>query len=120
MQVVEMHHVVMHVEGSLHDVADHFRIGGYLDSQCVLHRTDGGQGVYRGAYPAGSLYEGPDIPGVPSFYYIFKTPYHGAGTVGICYFAIFHLNLDSEVPLDSRDGIYYDSISHDCWFIGNL
>ena len=120
MQVIEVNHVVMHIEGSLHDVANHFRIGGNIYAQGILNRADRGQGVDRSTNPTCPLDKGPYISGVPALYNAFQTAHHRAGAIGICYYTVLYLNFDAQMPFDTGNGIYYYSICHDDVFMENL
>jgi hypothetical protein len=57
-QVIKMHHVIMHVLLGDHQVTN--QIGGFgnFDSQGVFYGTDGGKRMHRSADAAGALGEG--------------------------------------------------------------
>ena len=61
MQVIEVHHVVLHHLRKEHDVTDDLRIGGDLDVQRVFHGTHRSQRVHSGADAADTFAERPGI-----------------------------------------------------------
>ena len=79
MQVIEVHHMVMHILGADHQVADQLGIVGDLDLECVLNRTHRGNAMHQRADPANALGEGPGVAGVAAAQDDFDAAHHGAG-----------------------------------------
>ncbi len=114
-QVVEVHHVVVHVLRGDHQVADQLRVGRNLVTQRILDRAHRGDAVHQGADAADALGEGPGVARVAALQDQLDAAHHGAGAVGAGDLAVVAaFRLDAQVALDAGDGIDYDSCVHSC------
>ena len=112
-QVIEMHHVIVHVLGGDHQVADQLGIWRYLVAQGVFHRADRGNAMHQGADAANTLGESPCIARVASLQDQFDAPDHGAGTPGTGNLPVIAaFRLDAQMAFDAGDWINYDSCVH--------
>ncbi len=111
-----MHHVVLHVLGAEHQVADQLRVRRHGDAQRVLDRAHRGQRVHRRAHAADALAERPGVARVAALEDDFEprtiVPALQASTIS----AVLHLRLDAEVALDAGDGITTIMRCHHSWF----
>ncbi len=104
-QVVEVDHVILHVLGGLHDVAD--QLGGRrnADAQRVFDGADAGLRVNRGAHAADALGDGPGIAGIAADEDLLEAAHHGAGAVGVGDDAVLHHRFNAQVAFNASDGI---------------
>jgi hypothetical protein len=109
-QVIEVHHVVVHVLGADHQVADQLRVGGDIDSQRVFYRTYRGDPVHQRADAADALGKGPGVARVAALQDQFDAAHHGAGTPGAGDLPVIgSFRLDAQVPFDAGDRIHHYS-----------
>gem|GEM_PF-7086711 len=111
-EVVKVNHVVLHVLGELHHVADDLRVRWHGDPQGVLHGTHRSQGVDRGAHATDALAERPGVPGVAPLEDQLQAAPHGARGKRIADLAVLPEDgLDAQVPLDTGHGIHNDAVA---------
>ena len=113
LQLVEVHDMVVHEEGSLHEVAHHFGVGRDDDPQCVLHGSHRTQRVYRGAHTAYASHIGPGFARVAVAHDDFDAAHHGAAAERVFDNSILYIGFNAQMTLDAGDGVYDDSFAHD-------
>ncbi len=116
-QVVKMHHVIVHIKGGIHDIAHQFSIGRHVDTQRIFHSAHRGQGVYRGANAAHTPHKRPHIARVAALHYLFNAAHHGAGAIYIGDFAVFDFCFYAQVPLYAGDRVNDDALCHVWYFL---
>ena len=112
-QVVEVDHVVLHVLGAEHQVADELRIGRHGDAQRIFDRPYRREGVHGRADAAHPLGKRPRVARVASLQDDLDAAHHRPGAVGIDDLAVLHFDFDAQVPLDPGDGVDDNTIRHD-------
>jgi hypothetical protein len=112
-QVVEVHHVVVHVLRGDHQVADQLRVGRHAPLQRILHRADRGHAVHQRAHAADALREGPGLARVAPLQDELDAAHHRARAPGAADAAVGRgLGLDAQVALDAGDGVDDDAGVH--------
>ena len=104
-QMVEMHHVVLHVLRAEHQVAHQLGVGRDHDAQCVLHRAHRGQRMDGGADAASPLGKSPRVARVAPFQDDLQPAHHGARAERVRDFSVLHLDLNAQVPFNSGDRV---------------
>ena len=112
-QVVEVHHVVLHVLRAEHQVADQLGVGRHGDAERVFHGPDRRQRVHGGAHAAGALGERPRVARVAALQDDLETAHHRPGAVGVDDLAVLDFDFDAQVALDPGDGVDDNTIGHD-------
>ena len=112
-QVVEVHHMVVHELRRDHQVADQLRVGRHFVFQRVLHRAHRGDAMHQRAHAADALRERPCVARVAAAQDNLDAAHHRAGT-GSARDAVVRigLRLDAQVALDAGDRIDYDGLRH--------
>ena len=106
MQVVEMHHVVLHHLRLGHHLADQVRVLRDLDAQCILHSAHRGQRMAAGTHAADALDEGPGIARVtPLENDLQATPHGSRGDRVADDVVAVEVDLATHVPLDAGHGV---------------
>ncbi len=110
MQVVEVHRVVVHLQGLGHDLAYEVGVVRNLDVQRVFHCAHASQRVATGADATDTLDESPGIARIaPLENYLQPTP-HGAGRNCVAnYVVAVEIDLAAHVTLDAGDRIDDDA-----------
>ena len=113
-----MHHMIMHVLRTDHQIADIVGIFRHLYAYGVFHRAYRRQPMHHSADTADALRERPGIAWIAVLHDLLEAAHHGAGTESrlIDQVAIFALRvlggdgcgLYAEVPLNSGHRIDYD------------
>lgn len=111
-ELVEVNDVIVDVVGRNDEVADVLGVDRYLGADGVLHRPHRGDGVNGGTYPADALHYHPGIAWVAALDDLLHPAPHGAGRPGLGDDAAFDLAVDTQVPLDTGDGVYGDTLAH--------
>ncbi len=109
-QVIEMHHMVVHELRGDHEIAYQLRIGGDGVVKGILdgaHRRDP---VDQRAHAADALREGPGVARVAALQDDFDAAYHGAGTGGTGDHRAVEFRLDPQMAFDPRDRIDHDGL----------
>ena len=107
-QVIEVHHVVVHEQQAQHQIADIGGIGGQGQAHGVFQGAGGGQGVGVGAHAAGTLGEVLGIAGVTALEDHFQTAIQGAAAAGILDAAVLHFHLDAQMAFDTGQRVNDD------------
>jgi hypothetical protein len=101
-QVVEVHRVVVDLQGLGHHLADQVGVRRDADAEGVLHRAHRGQRVAAGAHAADALDEGPGVARVAALEDDFQAAPHGAGGYRVADHVVgVEVDLDAHVPLDA-------------------
>jgi len=111
--MVKMHHVIVHVLRTDHQVANQLCILGDLVIKSILHGAYRCDAVYQRADAAYALCECPGVARIPAAQNNFETANHGARRISLSDPISIHLRLDAQVTLDSGNRIYNDSFIHD-------
>ena len=111
-QVIEVHQVILRIQGQVHDVADRVRVLGDLDLQRVLDRANRRQRVHAGAHAADALHERPCVARITAAEDDLQAAPHRARGHGVADDVVrVDVHLDAEVPLDARDRIDDDALA---------
>jgi len=112
-QVIEMHHVVLHHLGEEHHVADDLGIRWNLDVQSVFNRAHRSQRMNRSTNTADAFTERPGIARVAALEDHLQATPHGAGRHGLADVVAFvQRGFDAQVTFDTGHGINNDSSRH--------
>ena len=113
MQMIEVHHMVVHILRGDHQIADQLRVGRDGVAQRVLHRAHAGDAVHQRAHPADALGEGPGVARIAVLQDQLDAAHHGAGAVGAGDVAgRIGFGLDAQMAFDAGDGIDDDAFVH--------
>ena len=110
-QVIEMHHMVVHELRRDHQVADQLRVGRHLIFQRVFHRAHRGDAMHQRAHAADALRERPCVARVAAAQNDFDAAHHGAGT-GSARDAVVRIGfrLDAQMAFDAGDRVDDDAL----------
>ena len=109
-QVIEMHHVVVHELRDDHQVADQLGVGRDRVLECVLDRAHRSDSMHQRAHAADALRERPGIARIATLQDDLDAAHHGAGTGGARDHRAVELRLDAQVSLDAGDRVYDDGL----------
>ena len=111
MQVIKVHHVVVHILRPDHQVADQFGVVRDLDLECILHRAHRGDAMHQRADAANALGESPGVARVAAAQDDFDAAHHGAGRVGLGDLpGLVGGCLDAQMALDPGNGVDNDAL----------
>ena len=100
-QVIEVHHVILHVLRGHHDVADQLGGGRDGDAERVFNGAHAGQSVHGGADAADALGDGPGIARIAADEDLFQAAHHGAGAECVGDDAVFHHCFNAQVAFNA-------------------
>ena len=111
-QVVEVHHMVLHHLGLGHDFSDQVGVPGDLDAQRILHRAHRGQRMAAGAHATDALDEGPGVARVaPLEDDLQPAPERAGGHRVADHVVAVEVDLAAHMPFDARDRIDDDALA---------
>ena len=107
-QMIEMHHVVMHELHGHDKVADVGSVGrnGLVDG--VFKRAGRGKGVRVGADAAGALGEVLSVAGIAALQDNFKATVKRATAAGVFDFAAFNFHFNTQMPFDAGQRVHHN------------
>ena len=109
MQMIEVHQVIMGLEGQLHEVADGVGVLGDLDTEGVLYRPHAGEGMGAGADATDALGEGPGITWVAALEDDLQPAPHGTGGHGVADDVVLvQVHLAAHVTFDTSHRVDHD------------
>ena len=104
--MIEMHDVIVRLQGELHKVADRVGVLRDLDRQRILDRAHRGKRMGPGADATDALGEGPRVARIAALENHLDAAPHRAGGDGVADDVVgVDIDLDAQVSLDARDGI---------------
>ena len=107
--MIKVHHMILHVQRSHHDVANQLGCRRYRNADCILNGAHAGQCMHRGADAANALGDCPGIARVATNENLLKSANHCAGTVRVCDDAVFYHRFDAQVTFNTSYWIYDDA-----------
>jgi hypothetical protein len=114
MKMVEVHHMIVDVLRTYHQIADEFGVLWNVDTQGVLHGSDRGKSVNHRTNSTDTLRDVRSIAWITTLHDNFNAPSHCTGAVclgnGFSISAEFSFN--AQVSLNPCDRIYYNICSH--------
>ena len=113
MQVVEVHHVIVHVLRADHQVADQVGVIGNVVVQRILDRAHRRNAMYERANAADALREGPRLARIAPAQDDLDPAHHRAGGIRrLDRAGLVDFGLDAQMPFDPGDGIDHDALVH--------
>jgi len=100
-QVIEVDHVILHVLGGQHDVADELSGRRHRDAERIFDRADTGQGVNRCAYSANTFGDGPGVAGIAADEDLFETADHCSGAESVSDDTVFHHRFNAQMAFNA-------------------
>jgi hypothetical protein len=98
--------------GANDHVPDKLGVDRNFQTQGILHCAHGDNGVNRGAHATDSLGENPGIPRITALHDLFDAPPHLPGRPSFGHLAVLHIDVDTQMPLDTSHGVNRYSCYH--------
>ncbi len=108
-----MHHVIVNVLRTDHQVANQFGVARYFGADGVFYGANRRDTVHQRTYAADALRKSPRITRITVLEDDLDASHHGAGRIRLGDLVAVHLRFDTEVTFDTRNRVDYDSSVHD-------
>ena len=114
-QLIEVRHVVLRVQGRVDQVADDVGVLRNLPADGVLDGAHGGKGVNAGADAADAFDECPGVARIAALEDDFQTAPHRARGIGVGKLAVVTQDsLNAQMTFDSGYGVNNNAVTHVC------